>query len=104
DQVGVPVPSLSAYLVTFIEVLGGAALILGLTVTVVGLLVAGEMTGALVLIHARHGVFVSDNGFDLVLVIACCALLLAAFGSGRIGLDHLFAERARRRRRARASS
>lgn len=103
EQLNVPLPSFSAYFVTFVEVLGGAALILGLTVPVVGALVAIEMAGAFVLVHARNGVFVADNGFELVLVIGLCALLLAVLGSGRFGLDHLFAERARRRR-TRASS
>lgn len=104
EQMGIPLPSLSAYFVTFVEVLGGAALILGLTVTVVGILVALEMAGAFVFVHLDNGVFVEDGGFELVLVIGVTALLLAALGSGRIGLDHLFGERVRRRRRAAAKA
>ena len=98
-DMGVPVPSVSAYVTTFVELLGGAALILGLTVPLVGLLVAGIMTGALVLVHASNGVFVTNNGFELVLVIGLLGLLLAAHGSGRYGIDHLFAGKVRSRRR-----
>lgn len=97
---GIPLPSVSAYVVTFIEVLGGAALILGLTVALVGILVTFAMTGAFIFVHVENGLFVADNGFELVLVIGVLAIVLAAFGSGRFGLDHLFGERARRRRRS----
>lgn len=99
---GVPVPTLSAYYAAIVELLGGVALILGLTLPIVGVLIALDMAGAFVFVHAPHGVFVTGGGFELVLAIGVGALVLAANGAGRISLDTLFAEN-RRSRRARRS-
>lgn len=90
DQMGVPLPEIAAYYTMIVELFGGAALILGLTVQIVGLLLLVEMVGAFVLVHVENGPFVADNGFELVLALGLIALVLLAFGSGRFGLDRLF--------------
>ncbi len=88
-KMGVPLPTASAYFATAVELVGGAALILGLAVPLVGILVVLDMVGAFALVHAGNGVFVTAGGFELVASIGLATLLLAAFGSGRIGLDPL---------------
>ncbi|MGW0230332.1 DoxX family protein [Actinopolymorpha singaporensis] len=96
DKMGIPLPTATAYFATAVELVGGAALVLGLVVPLVGVLVALDMAGAFALVHAGNGVFVTAGGFELVVSIGLAALLLAAFGSGRIGLDPLlFGRRAR---------
>lgn len=93
-QMGVPLPTVSAYYATFVELLGGIALILGLALPLVGLLVALDMAGAMVLVHLPNGLFASNGGYELVLAIGVGALVLAAAGSGRLGIDHyLFGRR-----------
>lgn len=89
DKMGVPLPTVSAYFATAVELVGGAALLLGLAVPLVGVLVVLDMAGAFALVHAGNGVFVTAGGFELVVSIGLAALLLAAFGSGRVGLDPL---------------
>ncbi|WAL68619.1 DoxX family protein [Amycolatopsis cynarae] len=92
-QMGVPLPTASAWFAALVELVGGAALVAGLAVPVAGVLLALDMMGAFVLVHAGHGVFVSGNGFELVLTLAAAALVLAAAGGGRFGLDRLIAPR-----------
>jgi putative oxidoreductase len=93
DAMGVPLPTAAAVYSTFVELLGGAALILGVALPVAGTLLFLDMAGAFVFVHAEHGVFVVDkgtprNGFELVLVLGLASLLFAAGGAGRLTLDH----------------
>lgn len=91
EQSGVPASRLSAMIAMVIELAGGAALILGLAVPVVGVLIALLMAGAFAFVHAGNGLFVSEGGFELVLILGVTGLLLAALGSGRFGLDRVLA-------------
>ncbi|WP_433174370.1 DoxX family membrane protein [Actinoallomurus sp. CA-150999] len=93
DALGVPAPTAAAVYATFVELLGGTALILGVALPVAGTLLFLDMAGAFVFVHATHGVFVVDkgtprNGFELVLVLGLASLLFAAGAGGRLTLDH----------------
>ena len=96
---GVPAPQVSAVFAAIVELVGGADLILGAGVTVAGLLLALDMLGALVLVHAPNGVFVADGGFELVVALGAGALVLAATGAGAFSVDHLLSGRRGGRRR-----
>lgn len=99
DAMGAPFPTAAAVYSTFVELLGGAALILGLALPAAGLLLFLDMAGALIFVHAEHGLFLVDNGqvqngFELVLVLGLAALVFAAGAGGRLTLDHrLFGRR-----------
>jgi putative oxidoreductase len=58
-------------------------------------LVVLDMLGAFVLVHVTNGIFVQDNGFELVWVIAAGALMLIAVGAGRFSVDHVLLGRRR---------
>jgi putative oxidoreductase len=93
DAMGAPFPTAAAVYSTFAELLGGAALILGLALPVAGTLLFLDMAGAMIFVHAKHGIFVVDggnvrNGFELVLVLGLASLIFAAGGGGRLTLDH----------------
>jgi putative oxidoreductase len=92
DHLGVPVPTAAAVYATFVELLGGAALILGLGLPVAGLLLFVDMLGAFIFVNAEHGLFVTDQGvakegFELVLVLGLASLLFAVGAGGRLTLD-----------------
>ncbi|MFG3421387.1 DoxX family protein [Micromonospora sp. NPDC047730] len=95
DQAGVPLPTLSAWFATGVELLGGAALILGAVVPIAGVLLALDMLGAFVFVHAGNGLFVDKGGYELVLALGAASLLLAAVGAGRLSVDHLLTGRRR---------
>lgn len=84
---GIPQPQLSAYLVTGVELLGGALLVLGLLTTFIAgalLLVVGA---AGYFVHLTEGFFVADNGVEFVAVLAAALLIVIVFGPGRASLD-----------------
>lgn len=87
EQMGVPAPTLSAYYAAAVELVGGAALILGLLTTVAGVLLAVDMAGAFLFVHLSNGVFVTEGGWELVVVLGLASLTLAAVGAGRLSLD-----------------
>jgi putative oxidoreductase len=55
QQIGVPAPLLTAWLTTFLEILGGAAIFIGAMVTYVSIPLIGMMAVAMFTIHARYG-------------------------------------------------
>jgi putative oxidoreductase len=91
----VPLPTAFAVYATFVELLGGAALILGLGLPVAGVLLFIDMAGAFAFINGQNGIFLVDeqgvarNGFELIMVLGLAGLLFAAGGGGRLTLDHL---------------
>ena len=92
---GVPLPAVSAVYSAVVELVGGAALLAGAVTVVAGALVVLDMLGAFLLVHVGNGVFVTDNGFELVWAIAAVALALMAAGAGRFSVDHAVLNRRR---------
>jgi putative oxidoreductase len=84
---GIPAPTASAYFATAVEVLGGAALILGALTTLAGLLLAAHMAGAFLFVHRDNGVFVAEGGWELVAALGLLSLALAAVGAGKLSVD-----------------
>ncbi|HKG50165.1 MAG TPA: DoxX family protein [Actinomycetales bacterium] len=96
-QVGVPLPTLSAWFAAVVELVGGAALILGIAVPAAALLLVIDMIGAFLFVHAGNGLFMEKNGFELVLALAAASLVLGVLGAGRFSLDHAVLNRFRAR-------
>lgn len=88
-KMGVPAPELAAYFATFVELIGGAALLIGAFTAVAGVLLVLDMLGALLFMHIDKGVFVTEGGFELVVALGVGALLLAVFGAGKYSVDGL---------------
>jgi putative oxidoreductase len=89
---GIPVPAVSAVVVTLVEFLGGLALLLGIGTRVAALLLALDMLGAIVFVHGKAGFFL-PTGFEyaLTLLVANLGLLLA--GPGAAALDNAISRR-----------
>ncbi len=91
---GIPLAEIVAPVIATLELVGGIALILGILARPVALLLTLDMLGALVLVHLTSGVFVANNGYELVLLLGAAALAIALVGPGRISADPaLFAGR-----------
>jgi putative oxidoreductase len=93
-QMGIPLPGLAAGFAAAVETVGGVALIVGAFTTVLSVLLVVDMLGAAVLVHLTHGVFVTDNGWELVGALGAGALVLAVTGAGCYSVDRLLHGRA----------
>ncbi|MGR6091477.1 DoxX family protein [Brevibacterium sp. CSND-B09] len=88
-QMGVPMADIAAPVATFVELIGGALLILGALTPIVGFLLAANVIGALIIVHLTPTPFVDQGGWELVASLAAGALLIAAAGPGRLSVDRL---------------
>ncbi|MFF4778682.1 DoxX family protein [Microtetraspora fusca] len=95
EQIGIPLPGLAAPAVTVLELAGGAALILGAALPVVGTLLALDMLGAIAFVHGGNGFTVDKGGYEFVLALAVAALAIGFSGGGTLALDALWQRRGR---------
>jgi putative oxidoreductase len=96
-QAGVPLPAITGPANVLFEFVGGALVILGLGVPIIGVVMALNVAGAWMFVHTS-GLFAMDhNGPELVITLGLLSLVLAVTGSGRFGLDHLIVTRIRRK-------
>lgn len=86
-SIGIPAAGFFAVVVSLLELLGGLALILGIATRLVGLLLAIDMLVALLVVHLPNGFFVSDGGYELVLLLGAAALAFAITGASSMSLD-----------------
>ena len=86
--IGIPLPDVSAIVVTLVELLGGLALFFGLGTRWAALLLAINMTVAVLTVHLKGGFF-APAGFEypLTLLVANVAFVLG--GPGVCALDNL---------------
>ena len=91
-MVGVPAPAAAATLVSLVELLGGAALLVGLFTRWVAVPLAVDMLVATLLVHLQNGFF-GPNGYELTLILLGGAVALALAGPGALALDRLIAGR-----------
>ncbi|HLH22419.1 MAG TPA: DoxX family protein [Chloroflexota bacterium] len=89
-QMGVPVPELTGPLVGALELVGGAALLVGLGTRWLAALLALDMLVAILLVHLPHGFF-APMGAELPLVLLGGAAALVLAGPGAFALDRLVA-------------
>ena len=89
-SISIPLPLLFAYVVMYLEFLGGIALILGLFTHWISKLLAVVMLVAFLTVHASKGVFVSNGGFELVAVLFGGLLVIMTFGAGKFALESYF--------------
>ena len=85
-QVGIPLPMVSAVVVTAVEFLGGAALLLGVLTRVAAILLAINMLVATVVVHLRAGFFM-PGGFEYPLTLLAANVALALAGPVRAAMD-----------------
>ncbi|MFC5950921.1 DoxX family membrane protein [Pseudonocardia lutea] len=93
---GIPLAIVATAFTLVVELIGSILLAVGIFVPWASGAMAFVMLGAIYFVHAPHGVFVKNNGWELVALIAALVLAIAAFGPGRYSLDHLLFERKRR--------
>ncbi len=91
-KVGIPAPYLAAPILSLVEFLGGAVLVLGLYARVAAALLAVDMLVAILTYHLPHGFFM-PNGVEYPLTLLAANVALVLLGSGKASLERWFAPR-----------
>jgi putative oxidoreductase len=92
-SIGIPFPTLNAYLATGTEVLGVILLTLGLFTRLISIPLIITMIVAIVTVHGENGFEAGENGFEIPLYYIIMLFTLVVYGSGKISLDHVLAKR-----------
>ena len=90
-HMGIPAPV--AFLIICIEFFGGLGLIVGLLTRIAALGIAGEMIGAILMVHLANGFFMNwmgnqkGEGFEYHLLVIAMAAALLLRGAGAFSAD-----------------
>lgn len=87
-SLGIPAPTLFAWLITLVEAVGGLLVLVGLFTRVAALLLAVDMTAATVLVHLPRGFSVSDGGYEFAFLLALASVTLVLAGPGVVALEY----------------
>ena len=87
-QMGAPLPELTGPLVSVLEFVGGAALLVGLGTRWVAALLAIDMLAAILIAHLPDGFF-APQGFEIPLLLLGGVVALVLAGPGAFALDRL---------------
>lgn len=97
-QAHLGLPALVAVLVSYVEFLGGIALVLGLFTRIAALGIGIVMIGAIVTVHFQNGFFMNwylvpevGHGFEYHLLAIAMSFALVFSGGGRCSVDGAFA-------------
>jgi putative oxidoreductase len=88
-QAGIPLPMVAAPVVTFVEFLGGIALILGVFTRIAAILLAIDMMGAIAFVHGKNGFFL-PTGYEYALTMLVVNFALAIGGPGEYAIESRF--------------
>jgi putative oxidoreductase len=91
-QVGIPLPHLSAIVVTLVELFGGIALILGVATRLAALAIAIDMAVAILAVHFKNGFFM-PTGYEYALTLLGANICLMLTGAGAYSVDGLFGKK-----------
>lgn len=86
---GIPFPTLNAYMAASTELLGVVLLTLGLFTRLISIPLMVVMVVAITTVHLTHGFSAGDNGFEIPLYYLLFLALFASLGAGKFSLDHL---------------
>jgi len=86
---GVEPALVCAYIVMFLEVVGGACLIIGLFTRFFAAALAIEMLIALIFVHLPKGYAAGGGGYEYVLLIGAVCFVIAMRGGGPYSVDRL---------------
>ncbi len=86
EGMGIPLPMVSAFLVAFFELVGGALLVIGFLTRIWAAGLAFAMLIAVTLVHFSNGMF-GQGGYQWALLMMACSLALLIDGAGKGSLD-----------------
>ena len=86
-SMGLPLPTLQAYMAATTEASGVLLLTLGLFTRLISIPLMVVMTVAITLVHLPNGFSSGDNGFEIPLYYFIMLFVLVTHGAGKFSLD-----------------
>lgn len=88
-SMGLPLPTLQAYMAASTEAAGVVLLTLGLFTRLISIPLMVVMTVAITLVHLPNGFESGNNGFEIPLYYFIMLFVLVTHGAGKLSLDWL---------------
>ncbi len=92
-SMGMPLPTLNAYLAGITEFSGVILLTLGLGTRIIAFPMIITMLVAIFTVHIDHGFSAANNGFEIPFYYIIFLFTLMVYGPGRLSVDHLISKR-----------
>lgn len=89
-SMGIPYPTVNAYIAASTEIIGVALLVLGLFIRLISLPLIVIMLVAIFMVHIDNGFSASMNGFEIPLYYMIFLLIFVSHGAGKFSLDNIF--------------
>ncbi|QFR50331.1 DoxX family protein [Sulfurimonas lithotrophica] len=89
ESLGIPFPTLNAYMAASTELLGVILLTLGLFTRLISIPLMVVMVVAITTVHLGNGFSAGDNGFEIPLYYFLFLLIFVANGGGKFSLDRI---------------
>lgn len=89
-SMGIPFPTVNAYLAAGTEILGVGLLVLGLFTRLISIPLIIIMVVAIFTVHIGNGFSAGDNGFEIPLYYMVFLLIFVSHGAGKFSLDNIF--------------
>ena len=93
-SIGVPLPTLMAYLSAGAEFVGGILLVVGLFTRIASFAICVDMLVAIFKVHLKNG-FTGQGNYQFPLALAVIAFALIFYGAGPISLDWAIGKKGR---------
>jgi putative oxidoreductase len=91
-EMGLPFPTLNAYLATYTEFFGFIFLLVGLGTRWISIPLIITLIVAIKTVHWENGFSSSENGFEIPLYYIIMLLTLMIYGGGRLSSDFLISK------------
>jgi putative oxidoreductase len=88
-SMGIPFPTLNAYMAATTEITGVVLLTLGLFTRAISIPLIVVMIVAIVTVHLPHGFESGNNGFEIPLYYMLFLLIFLSHGAGKFSFDRL---------------
>ena len=92
-SMGMPFPTLNAYMAATTEIVGVVLLTLGLFIRVISVPLMVVMVVAITMVHLGNGFSAGDNGFEIPLYYLLFLFIFASHGAGKFSLDYFLFEK-----------
>ncbi len=92
-DMGIPLPTLNAYMAASTEMAGVVLLTLGLANRIISLPLIFVMLVAIVTVHIGNGFDAGNNGFEIPLYYILLLFVVLIYGAGKLSVDYILQQK-----------